>query len=134
MKTNEDFLEWHEEEKDRLTLIAAMKPEYQPEYYLRKGYFANNNELEKAKADALKWKNAYESAVKDLGESFKELNEIKKVDLHSANERIKDLNAYIKDLKKDLDWTTIGWNVETTVGSNCYEIMKKMRVKHKFGE
>jgi len=77
MKTNEDFLKWFEKEKSRLTFIEAMRPESQPEYYLRKGYFAHNDELE-------------------------ELSEIKNVDLHSAHERIKDLDVYIGDLRKTL--------------------------------
>lgn len=81
MKTNEDFLKFFEKEKSKLIFIESMKPEYQPEYYLRKGYFAHNDELA-------------------------ELREKVGVDLHSALERIKDLDVYILDLRKALGSVT----------------------------
>jgi len=36
----------------------------------------------------------------------------------------------IKELTKDLDFCSGGWNVETTIGSNVYELMKGIREKH----
>lgn len=47
---------------------------------------------------------------------------------------IQDLKEQIKQLKKDLDFCSGGWNVKTTIGSNVYEIMKEIRNKYNLGE
>lgn len=49
---------------------------------------------------------------------------------HDSDHKIKELEKQIAELRKDLDWATIGWNIETTVGSTCYQIMKDIRKKH----
>ena len=39
----------------------------------------------------------------------------------------------IKQLTKDLDFCSGGWNVETTIGSTIYEVMKGIRERHNLG-
>jgi hypothetical protein len=41
-----------------------------------------------------------------------------------------ELEKKLEDLMKDFDFCSGGWNVEVTIGSTVYEIMKAMRLKH----